>query len=79
MFKKGTILLRKRINEVDTLKSKIVIIPFYEDFVKEPFWMKNSEVLQLKSPGIYIKPDDKSLSDLVLEQCRFVSKEVKES
>ncbi|KRT80124.1 hypothetical protein AMK59_8329, partial [Oryctes borbonicus] len=56
MFKKGTILLRKRLLHGDSANSKIVIMPVHEDFIKDAFWAEHSEILSMSKPGTYKWP-----------------------
>lgn len=79
MYKKGTILLRKRLTDLRSNKSKVVIIPIHQDFIKEAFWEENPEILGMLKPGTCTWPVDKELPDLVLEQYHFKDKEIKAS
>ncbi|XP_025829713.1 probable tRNA(His) guanylyltransferase [Agrilus planipennis] len=54
MFKKGTILIRKRIKIPDQNKSRLVIVPLYEDLMQDKFWNEHSELLEIKSPPCLI-------------------------
>lgn len=64
MFRKGTILLTKQI-KVDGDKQKKVVIPIYDDLIKEKFWKDNDELLERKSPKFYEFADE--LPQLVTE------------
>lgn len=50
MFKKGTILLRKQVRVPRSDKLKTLICPFYEDMIRDEFWVRNDELLEKKKP-----------------------------
>lgn len=58
MYRKGTILLRKNV-EVPKRDGKRtqIIVPFFVDLIRDPFWQKHSEILTRD------KPDDCDLDD----------------
>lgn len=61
MFKKGTILLRKKVGK------NIVIVDHHEDMIKEEFWKtRHPELLENKDALPY--DSSKELSNLVKEQ-----------
>lgn len=64
IFKKGTILMTKQI-EVSGKKKKVVV-PIYDDLIKEKFWMDNDELLERKSPKFHKFTNDE-LPQLVKE------------
>ncbi|CAH1980631.1 unnamed protein product [Acanthoscelides obtectus] len=68
VYKKGTILLRKRLKRPNSDKHKIVILPLHIDLIKEEFWEENSELLQMETCHKYEWPEDIPLPDLVLSQ-----------
>ncbi|GJQ80867.1 hypothetical protein Trydic_g14127 [Trypoxylus dichotomus] len=51
MFKKGTILLHKKLIQGDSDKSKTLVTPFHQDFIKEDFWKEHSEILSMSKPA----------------------------
>ncbi|XP_058442807.1 probable tRNA(His) guanylyltransferase [Malaya genurostris] len=51
MFRKGTILLRKRINLIDSHKHTL-IVPCFEDMIKEDFWNRHPELLDEKLQNV---------------------------
>ncbi|XP_063707037.1 probable tRNA(His) guanylyltransferase [Culicoides brevitarsis] len=53
MYKKGTILLRKQINIPGIDKTRTLIVPFYEDMIRDDFWIKNDELLEKKKPKFH--------------------------
>lgn len=57
MYRKGTILLTKQI-KVDEKTTKKVVIPIYEDLIKDKFWKEHDELLQRKAPKFYKFPED---------------------
>lgn len=59
MFRKGTILLRKRvkINDKDGLNRQL-IVPVYDDMIREQFWKDHSELLGEYKPGDYVSTID---------------------
>jgi tRNA(His) guanylyltransferase len=65
MFRKGTILVTKQIKREGSKKKK-VIIPIYDDLIREKFWEENDELLERKSPKLYEFPDQE-LPQLVHE------------
>lgn len=65
MFRKGTILITKQI-KLEGSKKKKVVIPIYDDLIKEKFWKENDELLDRKSPKLYEFPEQE-LPQLVTE------------
>lgn len=57
MYRKGTILLTKQIRLEGDRKRKVVI-PIYDDLIKETFWTEHDELLEKKSPKMYEFPDN---------------------
>ncbi|XP_017771073.1 PREDICTED: probable tRNA(His) guanylyltransferase [Nicrophorus vespilloides] len=53
IYKKGTILLKKRITHPRSGKKRQVILPLHEDLIGNKFWALNSEILDIKSPEFY--------------------------
>ncbi|XP_017841503.2 probable tRNA(His) guanylyltransferase [Drosophila busckii] len=54
MYRKGTILMRKRVHEADQTdkdKGRQVIVPLHEDLIGAAFWKKHSEILGKYVPG----------------------------
>ncbi|XP_974895.2 probable tRNA(His) guanylyltransferase [Tribolium castaneum] len=68
MFKKGTILIRKRIKSPKHGKARLVILPLHEDLIQDKFWEKNSEILAIKTAQLYEWPEESPLPSLVLSQ-----------
>lgn len=62
MFRKGTILIRKRVQFSD--RSKVIVVPLHQDMIKLKFWEDNPEILEIKPPGTYEIPDNVR-SDLI--------------
>lgn len=62
MFRKGTILLRKRIQSSDGIKRQI-ILPLHEDMIGEKFWNMHAELLGKYTPGDY-DLEEKLLEDM---------------
>lgn len=74
MFRKGTILLRKRIQipNLPNVKRQL-IIPLYEDMIRDKFWKEHAEILGKYLPGDheYEKNEDNDsnkLPELVIRQ-----------
>lgn len=65
MFRKGTILLTKQI-KVDGDKKKKIVVPIYDDLIRDKFWTDHDELLEKKSPKPYEFPDQ-DLPQLVNE------------
>lgn len=57
MFRKGTILLTKQI-KLDGDRKKKVVVPIYDDLIKETFWTQHDELLDKKSPKMFEFPDN---------------------
>ncbi|XP_016999949.2 probable tRNA(His) guanylyltransferase [Drosophila takahashii] len=54
MYRKGTILLRKRVNLGD--KSRQAVVPLHEDLISSAFWKQHTEILGKYVPGTYEAP-----------------------
>lgn len=65
MFRKGTILLKKQI-KLEGSKKKKVVVPIYDDLIKEKFWKEHDELLEKKNPKLYEFPDQE-IPQLVTE------------
>lgn len=65
IFRKGTILLSKQI-ELDGEKRKKVVVPIWDDLIKETFWQEHDELLEKKNLKLY-KFADQELPQLVKE------------
>ncbi|KAL1516440.1 hypothetical protein ABEB36_000358 [Hypothenemus hampei] len=65
IFKKGTILLRKKFKYKNS--NKIVVIPLHEDLIQDDFWVRHNEILEIKTCGFYEIADD-VIPELVLKQ-----------
>lgn len=63
IFRKGTILLTKKII-LEGEKKKKIVIPIHDDLIKEKFWLDHDELLEKKSPKIYEFPNNE-LPELV--------------
>jgi tRNA(His) guanylyltransferase len=83
MYRKGTILLRKNIpipnhvgkDEQQKPKTRQLIVPIYDDLIKEKFWEVNSEILDKSKPKDYQFPMhigefEPVYPEIVLEQIR---------
>ncbi|KAF5269234.1 hypothetical protein FQR65_LT02535 [Abscondita terminalis] len=53
IFRKGTILLRKKVTNPYNDKLRQVIFPLYEDLVQNEFWIRHSELLNNKVNKFY--------------------------
>lgn len=53
MFRKGTILLRKKIAVPGSEAKRKLIVPVYDDLIQDKFWKKHSELLGKKDTEIY--------------------------
>lgn len=58
MYRKGTILLKKRI-AVPSMgdKQRIMIVPMHRDMIKEDFWQEHSELIDRKPAQLYELPN----------------------
>ncbi|KAH8283675.1 hypothetical protein KR018_011653 [Drosophila ironensis] len=71
MFRKGTILLRKRVTE---RKGRQAIVPLHEDLISAPFWKQHTEILGKYVPGSYTS-DAEKLPRLVEMQLQVTEQE----
>lgn len=69
LFKKGTILLRKKIKHPIHGKTRQVIFPLHENLINDEFWKKHWEILQIKAPQEHCTSDE--LPDLVIKQLKL--------
>lgn len=53
MFRKGTILLRKKVNLEHPNNKRNLIVPIHEDIIRENFWKEHSELFGKYVPGDY--------------------------
>lgn len=67
IYKKGTILLRKKIKHPVTNKNRLVVLPLHEDLIQDDFWLRNSEILDIKTCGFY-EFQNTDIPELVLSQ-----------
>lgn len=65
IFRKGTILLKKRLKRGQEDKPHHVVLPLHEDLIQDEFWRRHSEMLGLKPPAVYEWPSEEALPDLV--------------
>lgn len=79
LFKKGTILLRKRIQHPKHKKIRQVILPLHEDLIQNTFWEINSEILAIQSSQLYEFPTPCKLPELVLSQLHCNEEELVEN
>ncbi|XP_053948524.1 probable tRNA(His) guanylyltransferase [Anastrepha ludens] len=73
MFRKGTILLRKRVKTTgeDGLNRQL-IIPYHDDMIREKFWKEHSELLGKYKPGDYLCTTD-DISTILSYQIKKLS------
>ncbi|KAK5645858.1 hypothetical protein RI129_004322 [Pyrocoelia pectoralis] len=76
IFRKGTILLRKKINNPFKKKLEQVILPIYEDMMHDEFWLKHPEILSNKPNENYTFTEEEHSSELVGIQFRKLNKNV---
>lgn len=55
MFRKGTILLNKKVKVDDQMKN--LVVPLYDDLIREKFWKEHDEILTRKSIKTYEFPN----------------------
>lgn len=65
IFRKGTILMTKKLKINN--QSKNVVIPFYDDLIKDKFWKENDEILTRKSIKTYECDEIPELTKKLLE------------
>lgn len=68
IFKKGTILLRKKIKGPNSKHFKQVILPLHEDLIGDKFWHDHHEILSLEKSQEYVYEDIEKLPKLVKSQ-----------
>ena len=62
MYRKGTILLRKRIKVPTSEKPKQLIVPLCRDMIQADFWIEHKEILDKSTPQLYeFSSDNKAL------------------
>jgi tRNA(His) guanylyltransferase len=69
IFRKGTILLTKQVKFPGSKKKK-VIVPIYDDLIREKFWIEHDELLPRKNPKTY-EIADEELPKLIDEQLKL--------
>lgn len=74
MFRKGSILLRKRITNPRNGRKQTVIFPLHEDMTNPQFFEKHPEILSSKCELDFRWPEDLSFPDLVLSQLGLENK-----
>ncbi|KAG5680835.1 hypothetical protein PVAND_010317 [Polypedilum vanderplanki] len=65
IFRKGTILLTKQIKIDEENRTRKMVIPIYDDLIREKFWKEHDELLEKKSPKYYEFPLEEPLPELV--------------
>lgn len=66
IFRKGTTLLRKRVQLPNSESRRQLIVPLHEDMIREKFWKTHEELLgKYHSPDIDLKCED---SELIMKQ-----------
>lgn len=58
MYRKGTILLRKKVKVADMKNKKQLIVPLNVDMIREKFWTEHHEILDKKPSQDYVFPKD---------------------
>lgn len=53
MFRKGTILLRKKVDVPNSKSVRQLIVPIFDDLIQEKFWKTHHELLEKKTPQRY--------------------------
>ncbi|CAH1153359.1 unnamed protein product [Phaedon cochleariae] len=71
IYKKGTVLLRKRIKDPKHGKRRQVVLPLHEDLIQDSFWEKNHEILSIQTSQHFEWPDTVQMPDLVLKQLKL--------
>ncbi|KAG5899780.1 hypothetical protein JTB14_006115 [Gonioctena quinquepunctata] len=79
MFKKGTILIWKRVEHPIHGKLRQVVLPLFEDLIQNSFWQKNAEILSIESCGRYDWPESVDLPELVSKQLHLGTADENES
>ncbi|XP_005187375.2 probable tRNA(His) guanylyltransferase [Musca domestica] len=82
MFRKGTILLRKKVVVNKDNAKRQLIVPIHEDLIREKFWKTHSELLGKYKPGEYDddeRPNGDKLPELISRQIANIKLDDKES
>lgn len=74
MYRKGTILLRKNVLHPNLNKRYQMIVPFFTDLIRDPFWIENSEILTKDKPNDYDLNDEQLKHPLIQKQFDIVYK-----
>lgn len=72
MFRKGTILLNKRV-QVDEKSPKRTVVPIYDDLIKDKFWNEHDELLEKKKVKMYAFPNNE-IPEIVSEFLKLKNK-----
>lgn len=67
MFKKGTVLLKKRLIHMSVSPVQVVI-PFHIDLINDSFWKENNEILEITHPAAYIWPINEEMPLIITKQ-----------
>lgn len=73
IYRKGTTLLWKRINNPRNGKKQSTVVPLYEDMTNPEFFERHTEVLSMESGPEYKWPDNNPFPDFVLSQLGITS------
>ncbi|CAH0553165.1 unnamed protein product [Brassicogethes aeneus] len=71
MYRKGTILIRKKIKSPKSGKNKIIILPLHEDLIQDQFWKKNFEILEIQATQFYDWPPELEIPEFVKKQFKI--------
>lgn len=72
MFRKGTILLRKRVRLPGSDSRRQMIFPIHDDMIKEKFWKVHEELLgKYHSPEVDVKCEENELLMKQIEKLNF--------
>lgn len=75
MYRKGTILLRKSVVVPNTDEKRVqMIVPFFTDLIRDPFWTEHSEIITRDKPQDYDLDDEQLNHPLIQKQFEIVWK-----
>lgn len=79
IYKKGTTLLRKRLQHPKHGKYRVVVMPFHEDLIQDSFWQKHKEILNAECPNNYELCEEDIIPELVSFQLHITTKKVSDN
>lgn len=69
IFRKGTILIRKQVSLKEGNVKRKIVVPIYDDLIRDKFWKEHDELLPRKAPKAL--EFDGDIPELVLDQIKI--------